>query len=501
MSKPAPFPIGPHDDTLVRHVHPPDWPSPTPRNPYNLIAIGGGAAGLVSTMGTAGLGGHSALIEKHLLGGDCLNVGCVPSKALLRAAHAAHAARQAHAFGVNTTVEVDFAAVMTRLRASRAAIAPHDAAARFRDGGVDVFFGEGRFTGPDTVSVNGKELRFRRAVIATGGRPAKPPIPGIDDVDVLTSEEVFNLTELPQRLAVIGGGPIGCELAQAFRRLGSEVTVIDMADRLLPRDDPDASALLTTQLQAEGITLALGAKVKAFERDDAQRYVVYQADGQTHRLAVNHILLAVGRTLNTRGLGLDAAGVQIDERGKLILDDFLRTTNPRIYAAGDAAGRWQFTHTADATARMVIRNALFFGRRRASALVVPWTTYTDPEVAHVGITHDEAARRADITCFEQPFDGSDRHIVEGTAHGFAKVYVDPRGQILGATLVGEHAGELIAIVAALMQAGAPLSTLAEAMFPYPTRAEVLKRVADAQARTRLTPFTARLLAAVLRWRR
>jgi pyruvate/2-oxoglutarate dehydrogenase complex dihydrolipoamide dehydrogenase (E3) component len=503
VSEPAPFPVGPHDQTLVSRVHPPDWPAPAGDGRYNLVAIGGGAAGLVTTIGTAGLGGKAALIERHLLGGDCLNVGCVPSKALLRAAHAAHAARTAEAYGVRVgSVEVDFAAVMDRLRRERARISAHDAAARFRDAGVDVFLGHGRFIGPDAVEVGGRTLRFANAVIATGGKPIRPPIPGLEEVGALTNEEVWNLTELPARLVVIGAGPIGCELAQAFARLGSAVVQVDAADRVLARDDADASALVAASLQRDGVTLKLSRKVVRLERDpDGSRVVVIAGPDGEERLVCDQILLAVGRAVNTEGLGLEAAGVVVDARGRPVVDGRLRTSNPRVWAAGDAAGRWQFTHAADAMARVVLRNALFFGRGDADGLVMPWTTFTDPEVAHVGLTAEEAAARPGVSTLTVPLSGNDRVIVEGEEDGFLRVHHDAKGRILGATLCGPQAGEIIAAVVVAMAGGTTLGTIAGAVLPYPTRAEVLKRAADAYNRTKLTPTAAWLLKTVLAWRR
>jgi pyruvate/2-oxoglutarate dehydrogenase complex dihydrolipoamide dehydrogenase (E3) component len=503
MSQPEPFPVGAHDRALLAHVHPPAWPPASPAGRYNLVAIGGGAAGLITSLATAGLGGRAALIERHLLGGDCLNVGCVPSKALLRAAHAAHAAREASRFGVHVgAVTVDFPAVMDRLRRERAKIAEHDAAARFRDAGVDVFLGHGRFTGPDTVEVGGQQLRFARAVIATGGRPARPAIPGIDEANVFTNEEVWNLTALPARLVVVGGGPIGCELAQAFARLGSEVTIVEGLDRVLSRDDPDASRLVAAQLHRDGVRLLTSTRVLRFERaPDGSTVVCVQAGEQEHRLLADAVLLAVGRVVQTDGLGLDAAGVATDARGRITLDAHLRTTNPRIYVAGDAAGRWQFTHAADAMARLVVRNSLFFGRGRADDLLIPWATYTDPEIAHVGLTAEQAAADPRVHTITVPLHELDRAIVDGDDAGFLRVYHDPRGRLLGATAVGPHAGELIAVAAVAITAGLGLGTLAATVLPYPTLSEAWKRAGDTWNRTRLSPTLARLLAGLLAWRR
>lgn len=498
-----------HNRALVDHVHPPDWQNPTPtaRGGYNLVVLGGGAAGLVTAAAAAGLGARVALIERHLLGGDCLNVGCVPSKALIHAARAAAQARDAGTFGVTTgPVEVDFAAVMRRLRELRATIAPHDSAARFRDLGVDVYLGSGRFVAPDTVEVDGQRLRFTRAVIATGRRPAAPPIDGLDTVDYLTNETVFELTERPATLAVIGAGPVGLELAQSFARLGSQVTVLEQAPRVLPRDDEDAAALIAGALRAEGVTIHTGARLERVERDAGRATRIHFRDdtGAAHVVEAEHLLVAAGRRANLDGLGLEAARVARDDRGELLLDDRLRTTNPRIFAAGDAGfAQQQFTHAADATARLVIANALFHGRQKASRLVIPRATYTEPELAQVGLTRAEAqARGVAVDCYEQPLSsGVDRALIDGTRAGFVRVLTaSGSDRIVGATLVGPHAGELVSHLTLAITAGLGLGRVAATVFPYPTHAEALKRVADAYNRTRLTPRVARLMARWFAWR-
>src|SRR4051812_46521982 len=363
------------DARLLESVRPADWATPEPRGRYDLAVVGGGTAGLVSAMGAAGLGARVALIERGRLGGDCLNTGCVPSKALLRSARAAADARRAPALGVRVAgIEVDFAAVMRRMRERRADIGPHDSASRLRAAGVDVYFGDARFTGPASIAVAGRTLVFRRAVIATGSRPAVPAIPGLDRVPFLTSDTLFELREQPARMAIIGGGAAGCEMAQAFARLGTAVTLLEPEARVLPREDADAAAIVARQLTADGVTIRAGAPVTSLPPD------------------AGHVLVAAGRDVNVEGLDLAAAGVAADAHG-VVVDDYLRTSNRRIFAAGDVCSSYKFTHAADAMARIVIRNALFFGRQRASALVIPWCTYTDPEVAHVG-AYEDAARRA-----------------------------------------------------------------------------------------------------------
>ncbi len=485
-----------HDRRLIQNVRPPEWRSPTPTGRYNLVAIGGGSAGLISTIGTAGLGGKAALIERHLMGGDCLTVGCVPSKTLLRAAKAAAEARAADRFGVRVhgAIEVDFAAVMARVRAVRAETSPADSAARYASAGVDVFFGDASFTGPDTLKVGDQVLRFAKAVIATGTRPVAPPIPGLAEAGYLTNETIFSLTERPRRLAVIGAGPIGCELAQALQRLGVNVTVLEVAERVLPLEDPDAAALVQSALAADGVTFAFKARIDRVLIEDGAK-VIEHAGG---RLTVDAILVAAGRAPNVEGLGLEAAGVRTTANG-LVLDDHLRTTNPRIFAAGDVAIRARFTHTADFSARMVIQNALFFGSRRWSAQVVPWATYTDPEVAHVGMhPHEAETRGLRVATFTVPLSENDRARTDDVSNGFVRVHVRAGSDsILGATIVGPHAGDLISELSLAMTNRIGLLGVAATMHPYPTIAEAIRRCADAYNRTRLSPMVKSLFNTLL----
>lgn len=488
------------DRQLIQNVHPPEWRSPTPTGRYNLVAIGGGSAGLISAIGTAGLGGKAALIERHLMGGDCLNVGCVPSKTLLRAAKAVADARAADRFGVRVhgAIEVDFAAVMARVRAVRAATSPADSAARYASAGVDVFFGDARFTGPETIQVGDQTLRFAKAVITTGTRPVAPPIPGLAEAGYLTNETIFSLAERPRRLAVIGAGPIGCELAQAFQRLGVAVTVLEVADHVLPLEDPDAAALVQTALAADGVTFVFKVRIDRVAVEEGSK-VIEHAGG---RLAVDAVLVAAGRVPNVEGLGLETVGVRTTASG-LVVDDHLRTTNPRIFAAGDVALRARFTHTADFSARMVIQNALFFGSRRWSAHVVPWATYTDPEVAHVGLYPREAeARGLRVTTFTVPLSENDRARTDDTSNGFVRIHVRTGSDIiLGATIVGPHAGDLIGELSLAMTNRIGLLGVAATIHPYPTIGEAIRRAADAYNRTRLSPLVKSLFATLLAWQR
>lgn len=502
QSRPAPnwVPRDEHDRRLTDNVRPPDWAEPAQQGRYDWVVLGAGTAGLVSAVGAAGLGAKVALVERGLLGGDCLNVGCVPSKAILRTARAAHAARRAEVFGVRATgaAEVDFGAALARMRRLRAEISAHDSAQRLAGLGVDVFFGEGHFVGRDAVQVNGKRLEFVRAVIATGTRPAAPPIPGLEEIGYLTNESLFSISELPRRTVILGAGPTGCELGQALCRFGSQVTIAAEDPRVLPRDDPDASEVLAAALRQEGIVLRLGVRVTRVFRRDAEQVVVLQ-DGS--ELAADALLVATGRAPNVENLGLDAAGVLYDSNG-VSVDDRLRTSNRRIFAAGDVASRYRFTHSADALARIAIGNALFFGRRRASRLVIPWATYTDPEVAHVGMTADEAKRASHrVATLTIPLGEVDRAVIDGEPRGFGRVHFEQKnGRILGATLVADHAGDLIGEMVLAITARLRLSALSETIHPYPTQAEVWKRAGDAWNRARLTPRAARLLKWMLRAR-
>lgn len=480
-----------HNRALVANVHPQDWTAPTPASRYNLVVIGAGTAGLVTAAGAAGLGAKVALVERHLMGGDCLNVGCVPSKALIRAGRIAATVRDANDFGVRVPdgTRVDFAAVMERMRRLRARISPVDSAARFRDLGIDVFLGQAVFTGRDTIQVGDATLRFKKACIATGARAAAPPIPGLAEAGYLDNETVFTLTEAPKRLAVIGAGPIGSELAQSFARFGARVTLIDAASTILSREDPDAAAIVQRAMQRDGIELVLGAKIERVERDGTTKRLSGTTEGRAFTVDADEILVGAGRVPNVEGLGLERAGVTFDTKSGVEVDDRLRTSNRSIFAAGDVASKFKFTHAADFLARTVIRNALFFGRSRASALTIPWATYTSPEIAHVGLYEHEAAERGvEIDTFRQDFDEVDRAILDGDDDGFVKIHVAKgKDTILGATIVAPHAGDLISEITLAMTNGVGLGSIANVIHPYPTQAEAIRRAGDAYNRTRLKP--------------
>jgi len=501
---PEVVPLDDHNRALVSHVHPTDWHNPQPRGRYNLVVIGGGTAGLVAAAGAAGLGARVALVERKLLGGDCLNVGCVPSKALIRAARAAAAVRDAGVFGVEVPagVRVHFAAVMERMRRLRAHLSAHDSAQRFRDLGVDVFLGNACFTGPDTVAVDGQTLRFAKAVIATGSRASEPSIPGLTDAGYLTNETVFSLTALPQRLAVIGAGPSGCELAQAFARFGSAVFLIEAMHGILPNEDPEAAEVVRQAMVRDGLHIMCCGKDLQISRTDGGKRLQVASHGGHYDLVVDDILVGVGRAPNVEGLGLETAGVRYTKTG-VTVNERLQTTNARIYAAGDICSSYKFTHTADAMARLVIQNALFHGRAKASALTIPWCTYTDPEIAHVGLYAKQAEDKGiPLQTFVQPLAEVDRAVLDGESDGFVKIHVrQGTDRILGATVVAPRAGDLLSEVTLAMVGRLGLKTLARTIHPYPTQAEALKQAGDAYNRTRLTPLVKAVLAKWLAWTR
>ncbi len=498
-------PDNPHDRQVIANCHPPDYVNPTPPGKYNLVAIGAGAAGLVSSGGAGGLGARSALIERVLTGGDCLNTGCVPSKAVLRAARAVYDLRHAAEFGarLNAEPEVNFAEAMDRMRRLRARISFVDSVERFSSAyNVDVYLGQARFVSPTAVEVDGRRLEFDRAVIATGGRPAELPIPGLTEAGYYTNENIFKLTELPRRLAVIGGGPVGCELAQAFARFGARVTILNDVAQILPREDADAAAIIHRQLEREGVTIFNRSKITRVERRGSDRAIVYLRDGKESEVVCDAILCAAGRAPNIEGLNLEAAGVDYSRDG-VIVDDYLRTSNPRIYAAGDICSKFKFTHAADAMARAVLRNALFFGRAKMSAMVMPWVTYTDPEVAHVGF-YEADARSAgfDAATITESLADVDRAILDGEEEGFARVHYDRKtGKILGGSIVARHAGEMIGELTLAVTSGLKMGALSIAIHPYPTQAEALRKIGDSYNRARLTPTIQKIFQKWFAWRR
>jgi len=514
-------PDDPSNRELVARVHPADWVNPVPQQQYDLVVIGAGTAGLVTAAGAAGLGAKVALIERHWMGGDCLNFGCVPSKAILRSSRVAAEIKAAGEFGIAVPdgVTTDFAQVMERMRRLRAGISVHDSAERFRSLGVDVFLGQARFVdGGQAIEVGDQQLRFKKAAICTGARAAFPDIPGFvkptvaffsekgrpfsekkatDNSTVpgiLTNETLFNLTELPRRLAVIGGGPIGCEMAQCFARLGSHVTIYENSERVLAKDDPDASSIVMAAFRREGIDVRTNTRIEFVQKDASATNIASRHGANERSDAFDAVLVATGRAPNVEGLELEVAGIAYDIQG-VTVDDRLRTTNPRVFAAGDICSRYKFTHAADFLARIVIQNALFWGRAKASQLIIPWCTYTSPEVAHVGLLPSHAkAQGIAIDTFTQPLDTVDRAILDGETEGFVKVHVrQGTDQIVGATIVASHAGEMISEVTLAMRNGIGLRGFASTIHPYPTQADALRKIGDQYNKTRLTPWTKRAL--------
>ncbi len=474
--------LQPHDEynqSLEADVHPPQWQNPTPSNPYHFVVIGAGTAGLVTAAGAAGLGARVALIERELMGGDCLNVGCVPSKGVIRAARVAASVRDAEPYGVHVPngVEVDFGKAMQRMRRLRAKISPNDSAKRFSEMGIDVFFGKGSFVNDNTLSVTREdgsvsELKFKKAVIASGARASAPPIPGLDTVSYLTNENLFSLTELPKRFGIVGSGPIGSEMAQTFARLGSEVFLFERGRHLLPREDSDAATVVQKHFEHDGVNLFLEAvDMKLSPEDDGTIRVQVTQKGEAKEVVVDQLLVAVGRAPNTEGLNLEAVNVTYDSAG-VEVNDHLQTTNPRIFAAVGP-----------------------FGKKKASDLVIPWATYTSPEVAHVGMYEKEAIQAGiEIDTYVQHFSDVDRAILEGQDDGFVKVFTKKgTDKIVGATIVAENAGDMISEITLAMTAGIGLGKIGAAIHPYPTQAEAIRKLGDQFSRTRLTPLSKKIL--------
>lgn len=494
-----------YNQKLVSNVHPADWVNPTPSGKYNLVVIGAGTAGLVTAAGAAGLGAKVALIERQFMGGDCLNVGCVPSKAIISAARAAAAVRDAGEFGVNVPpgAEVDFGKVMERMRKLRGDISPHDSVKRFASLGIDVYLGQGKFIDPSTISVDGKLLTFAKAVICTGARASAPPIDGLDTVTYRTNESIFTLTELPKRIGIVGAGPIGCEMAQAFARFGSEVFLVESSPGILTKEDPDAAGIIRKQLIADGVNLlCCGKDLKLSPADGGGARLQVDSEGKGYDITVDQLFVAVGRAPNVEGLDLEKAGVKYSKKG-VTIDDNFRTTNKHIYAAGDICSPYQFTHAADFMARAVIRNTLFFGRAKHSSLVIPWVTYTSPELAHVGLTPSDAGKQGiEIDTFTQPMSGVDRAILEGDTDGFVRVHVkEGSDEIVGATIVATNAGDMIGSISIAMTQDIGLGSIANCIHPYPTQGEAVRKVGDLYNKTRLTPLVASILKRLIAWQR
>lgn len=466
---------------------------------FDLCIIGGGSAGLVMASVAGQLGFKVALFEGGHMGGDCLNYGCVPSKALLAAAHAANGPKNWKKFGLSARADVNFSAVMTHVHEVIAAIAPHDSAERFRSLGVDVIRAYAAFTGPDTITGGNRTIKARRFVIAAGSRPFIPPIDGLDKVNYLTNESIFNLTEQPDHLIILGGGPIGVEMAQAFARLGTKVSLIQHNKRLLPRDDADAAALITQQLQADGVAIHTATSATKVTKRGAVITVHGQANGNELKIKGSHLLIATGRSPNVEEMGLDKAKVTVNTKG-IETNCHLQTSNRRIYAAGDVTGPYQFTHMGAYQAGVVIQRVLFGNKlAKVNYAAVPWVTYTQPEIAQAGLNQQQAQERYGnaLKTINLPIKNLDRATAERDTTGFIKVMVGPKGKVVGATIVGTQAGELITTWVDMMSHKRPLKALANVIHPYPTRHELNRKVVSEYYKTKLFAPRTRWLAKLL----
>lgn len=469
---------------------------------YHLIVIGAGSGGLVAAAGAAGLGAKVALIERHKMGGDCLNTGCVPSKAIIRTAKFLYDARSVHRFGLSDlNPEINLPQIMESVREVQKKLEPHDSVERFQKLGVDVYTGSYRFVSPHEISDGKETLSAKRFVIATGASPFVPPIKGIQEIPILTSDNVWGLTEIPKRLVVLGGGPIGAELTQVFARLGSKVTVVEMLDSLLIREDAEVSQFIKERFAAEGIEVLTGHKAIEIKKSGESFELIAQEVEKERRIPFDQILVAVGRAPNVNGLDFEKAGVKFSKKG-VEVDDFLRTSAKHIYACGDVVGPYQFTHTADFQARLILRNALFPGKSRIEYRVIPWCTFTDPEVARVGLNEKEAKeKKIPYDAYSYPFKDLDRAVCDREENGFIKILTQKSSdQLLGVTLVGSHAGDLLHELAVALHQRIGLKKIASMIHIYPTLAEISKRIADTYQRTRLTPRFKKWLARYFQWR-
>ncbi len=493
------------DPSLIAQVHPDNWTNPTPASKYNLVIVGGGTAGLVTSAIAAGLGARVALIEKRFLGGDCLNFGCVPSKALIKSADMCFKVSESSRFGasIEHPIGINFKTVMDRVRNVRTQISKNDSAERFTRLGVDVFFGEASFTGPDRVEVKNAILNFKKAVIATGSRPKVPDISGLTQAGFFTNENIFEIKNLPRRLAVLGGGPIGCELAQAFKRLGSQVILFHKNNHILDREDPEAADILQNRFLTEGIDLRLSTSLINVSLNPHCKKIEFIQDGQQKSVDVDEILVATGRSPNVDGIGLENARIEYDTIKGVFVNDYLQTTNPDIFSAGDVCMRHKFTHAADAAARIVVENALFRKSGTVSALVIPWCTYTDPEIARVGIDESEAERQGiPYQVFRVDMRDVDRAVTDGVETGFAKIITKANtDKILGATVVGHCAGELVGEITLAIKANIGMKTISSTIHPYPTKSLIIKRLADMYMGSRMTPNLKKLTRAWFWFRR
>lgn len=459
---------------------------------YDLAVVGGGTAGLVAAAGSAGLGARVVLIERDRLGGECLWTGCVPSKALIASARAAHASTTDEPLGLpHSEAQPDFGRVMEWVRRAQACIEPHDSADRFRSLGVEVMQGNARFTGERTLSVDGRTIFGKRILIATGSAPAIPPVEGVNDVDYLTNESIFSLERQPQTLIIVGGGPVGLELAQAFCRLGTTVHVVEAESRLLGHEDAELAALLGRQLESEGVHVHVGARIVRIRRGanghGAHLELAGEDGGGSTFVDGDALLIATGRRPRVEDLDLANAGVEV-AKGGIVVDESLRTTAHDVWAAGDCVGPLRFTHVADYQARVIVRNAFFPFHMKADYSAVPWVTFTDPELAHVGLTEDEArARHGDaVRVWRKPFSDVDRAVVDGRTTGMVKLITTRRGRIVGGHILGHGAGNMIGEITLAMKHGISATSLGNTIHPYPTYPDAIRQAAESYTRSRFT---------------
>ena len=470
-----------HEDDLLRRVRPVDWINPVPRPLYDLVIVGGGPAGLAAAEWAIRLGLRVALIERHRLGGGSLNTGTVPSKAIIRTAGVRMIMPRAEEYGAPASPDppVDFQTVMARMRRIRSRIAEYHSADRLRVQGVDVFFGSAHFTASDALMAGDTPIRFRKALVATGSQPQQSTVPGLEEAGYLTSETVFDLTALPRRLAIIGGGPLGCEAAQTFSRLGTHVTLVQDDPKFLPHEERDASQLLSFSLARDGVDTRLNTFVLGVRVENGVKILDTANDDARYRIETDEILLSVGRTPNVDGLRLDAAGIAFDAGTGITVDDFLRTTNPRVYAAGDVCMPLRFTNAAEATARMAVQNAFAAKRRRLSLMTIPWCTYCDPEIAHVGMhVWDASERSVPVKSFTVMMQDVARAITDGQDDGFVKIHVKlGTDKILGATIVASRASEMINEISVAMSTGIGMRKLAQVLHTYPAQSDAIRLAA------------------------
>jgi pyruvate/2-oxoglutarate dehydrogenase complex dihydrolipoamide dehydrogenase (E3) component len=478
------------DDDFLRRVRPAEWQNPQPRQSYDLVIVGGGPAGLSSAEFARRDGRSVALLERHWLGGNSLNSGSIPSKAIIRAAKALSFRRDDGDYGAAafTAPATDFVAVMARMRRIRARLAEYHSAERLRTQGIDLYFCDARFAGPNLVLAGDARLSFKKAIVATGARPRPSNIPGLEKIGYLTSDSIFDLAELPGRLAVIGGGPLGCELAQAFCRLGSRVTIVQNDPKFLPQEGRDAAELLSMSMSRDGVETRLNTTVVGARRDGSAKYLDTINDDVKCCIAADEVMLSIGRVPNVEQLGLEVAGIDFEPVRGIGVDDYLRTTNADVYAAGDVCNWHHFTNVAEYSARVAVQNAFGAMIKRPDDLQIPWCTYCDPEIAHIGIDGREASRRSiPIKSYTVMMQDVDRAITDGQDDGFVKIYVrEGTDQILGATVVATRASELINEISVIMRAGIGMRRLATILHTYPAQSDAIRLAAMAYVNTHST---------------